>query len=206
MKSRALECQFLSDDMSGVSLVERTISDPSEKEILIAIKASSVNFPDYLMTQGKYQHKPELPFGLGMEGSGIVKKTGNEVSKFKVGDEVTFGALGKGAFSDFIVVDERAAELKPSNLTFEKAAAFQTAYLTAYVSLVCRGDLKKGETLLVHGSTGGVGDSFVTESALHFLYISEKSNVVSFKNDQISLTSSNFDDLPTSKSIKTMHF
>jgi len=157
MKSRALECQFLSDDMSGVSLVERTISDPSEKEILIAIKASSVNFPDYLMTQGKYQHKPELPFGLGMEGSGIVKKIGNGVSKFKVGDEVTFGALGKGAFSDFIVVDERAAELKPSNLTFEKAAAFQTAYLTAYVSLVCRGDLKKGETLLVHGSTGGVG-------------------------------------------------
>ena len=76
MKSRALECQFLSDDMSGVCLVERTISDPSEKEILIAIKASSVNFPDYLMTQGKYQHKPELPFGLGMEGSGIVKKTG----------------------------------------------------------------------------------------------------------------------------------
>ena len=88
---------------------------------------------------------------------GIVKKTGNGVSKFKVGDEVTFGAMGKGAFSDFIVVDERAAELKPSNLTFEKAAAFQTAYLTAYVSLVCRGDLKKGETLLVHGSTGGVG-------------------------------------------------
>ena len=84
MKSRALECQFLSDDMSGVSLVERTISDPSEKEILIAIKASSVNFPDYLMTQGKYQHKPELPFGLGMEGSGIVKKTGNGVSNSKL--------------------------------------------------------------------------------------------------------------------------
>ena len=104
MKSRALECQFLSDDMSGVSLVERTISDPSEKEILIAIKASSVNFPDYLMTQGKYQHKPELPFGLGMEGSGVIKKIGNGVSKFKAGDEVTFGALGKGAFSDFIVV------------------------------------------------------------------------------------------------------
>ena len=157
METRTLQCEFLSEDMSGVKLIKREISDPGPKEILIKVKASSVNFPDYLMTQGKYQHKPELPFGLGMEGSGIIKKIGTSVEKFKENDEVTFGALGQGAFSDYVLVSEKSIDLKPKRLSFEQAAAFQTAYLTAYVSLVRRGELKKGETLLVHGSTGGVG-------------------------------------------------
>ena len=143
--------------MSGVELVENRIHDPQDNEVLIEVKAASVNFPDLLMTQGKYQHKPELPFGLGMEGSGIVRSVGTKVSKVKEGDEITFGALGKGAFTELICVNENSVEIKPSNLSFEQAAAFQTAYLTAYVSLVRRGELVKGENLLVHGATGGVG-------------------------------------------------
>ena len=75
MESRTLQCEFLSDDMSGVKLVQRVIPEIGPKKVLIKVKASSVNFPDYLMTQGKYQHKPELPFGLGMEGSGTVSYT-----------------------------------------------------------------------------------------------------------------------------------
>jgi len=157
MESRTLQCKFLSEDMSGVSLIKRSVPDPGPKELLIRVKASSVNFPDYLMTQGKYQHKPELPFGLGMEGSGVIEKIGQDIRNFQISDEVTFGALGQGAFSDYVLVSERACDLKPKNLTFEQAAAFQTAYLTAYVSLVRRGDLKEGENLLVHGATGGVG-------------------------------------------------
>ena len=109
------------------------------------------------MTQGKYRTNPELPFGLGMEGSGIVRSVGTKVSKVKEGDEITFGALGKGAFTELICVNENSVEIKPSNLSFEQAAAFQPAYLTAYVSLVRRGELVKGENLLVHGATGGVG-------------------------------------------------
>ena len=157
MESRLLQCEFLSDDMSGINLIKRNISEPGSNEILIKVKASSVNFPDYLMTQGKYQHKPELPFGLGMEGSGVIQQMGDGIKDFNISDEVTFGALGQGAFSDYVLVNERAIDLKPSNLSFEQAAAFQTAYLTAYVSLVRRGNLASGETLLVHGSTGGVG-------------------------------------------------
>ena len=157
IKTKTLVCKSLSDDMSGVELVETQIEEPKDNEILIQVKAASVNFPDLLMTQGKYQHKPELPFGLGMEGSGIVQSVGSEVSRIKEGDEVTFGALGKGAFTEFICVNQNSVEIKPSNLNFEQAAAFQTAYLTAYVSLVRRGELTKGESLLVHGSTGGVG-------------------------------------------------
>tara|TARA_B100000902_G_scaffold68365_1_gene74502 strand:+ start:1 stop:957 length:957 start_codon:yes stop_codon:yes gene_type:complete len=143
--------------MSGVSLVSKQVKEPGPKEVLVRVKASSVNFPDYLMTQGKYQHKPELPFGMGMEGSGIIEKLGSDVKDFNVSDEITFGALGQGAFSDYLILNERAIDIKPSNLSFSQAAAFQTAYLTAYVSLVRRGNLKQGENLLVHGATGGVG-------------------------------------------------
>jgi len=157
INTKALVCSSLSDDLSGVSLSEIEISEPKDQEILIEVKAASVNFPDLLMTQGKYQHKPDMPFVLGMEGSGIVKEIGSEVKKFKIGDEVTFGSWGNGAFSEFVVVPENNAHLKPKILNFIEAASFQTAFLTAYVSLVRRGNLEAGENLLVHGSTGGVG-------------------------------------------------
>jgi NADPH2:quinone reductase len=92
-----------------------------------------------------------------MEGAGIISKIGSEVTKFKPKDKVTFGSWGNGAFSNYTVVPETGAQLKSESLSFEEAASFQTAYLTAYVSLVRRGELKPGETLLVHGATGGVG-------------------------------------------------
>ena len=157
IQTKALVCSELSGDMSNVEIEVLTLEEPKDHEVLIRVKAASVNFPDLLMTKGMYQHKPELPFVLGMEGSGIVEGVGKAVIKVKIGDEVTFGAMGKGAFSEYVVVGENSVEAKPSNLTFAEAASFQTAYLTAYVSLVRCGNLVKGETLLVHGSTGGVG-------------------------------------------------
>ena len=155
--SKALVCEHLSEDLSGVSLKEISLPRISSKQVLLKVKAASVNFPDLLMSQGKYQHKPELPFVLGMEGAGTVEEIGSEVSKFKVGDEVSFGSWGNGAFSDYVIVPEDGPQLKSTSLSFEEAASFQTAYLTAYVSLVRRGNLVKGENLLVHGATGGVG-------------------------------------------------
>ena len=153
----ALVCNSIEEDLSGVALKEIDILPPSSKELLIKVKAASVNFPDLLMTQGKYQHKPDLPFVLGMEGAGIVETIGSEVSKFKEGDKVTFGSWGNGAFSNYVIVPENGAQLKSKNLNFKEAASFQTAYMTAYVSLVRRGELQFGENLLVHGATGGVG-------------------------------------------------
>ena len=157
MKTKALVCESLTEDLSGVTLKEIALPKISPQQILIRVKAASVNFPDLLMTQGKYQHKPDLPFVLGMEGAGVVEEIGSEVSKFKKGDEVTFGSWGNGAFSDYVVVPEDGLQLKSKSLSFEEAASFQTAYLTAYVSLVRRGNLVKEENLLVHGATGGVG-------------------------------------------------
>lgn len=150
-------CESIQEDLSGLDLKEIDLPEVNGENILIKIKAASVNFPDLLMSQGKYQHKPDLPFILGMEGSGVVEEIGPEVKTLKIGDEVTFGSWGNGAFSEFTVVPESGARLKSKSLNFEEAASFQTAYLTAYVSLVRRGDLQSGESLLVHGATGGVG-------------------------------------------------
>ena len=87
INTKALVCSSLSDDLSGVSLSEIEISEPRDKEILIDVKAASVNFPDLLMTQGKYQHKPDMPFVLGMEGSGIVKEIGSEDEVIRIRQE-----------------------------------------------------------------------------------------------------------------------
>lgn len=160
-------CSNLSDDLSGLSFKEIPIEKVSKNFVKIDIKAASLNFPDLLMTQGKYQNKPELPFALGMEGSGVISQMGSDVKNYKTGDEVMFGGWGHGAIAKSIVVSESMISLKPESYSFEEAAAFKTAYLTAYVGLIRRGQLQRGETLLVHGASGGVGMAAVQLGKLY---------------------------------------
>ena len=160
-------CSNLSDDLSGLSFKEIPIEKVSKNFVKIDIKAASLNFPDLLMTQGKYQNKPELPFALGMEGSGVISQMGSNVKNYKIGDEVMFGGWGHGAIAKSIVVSESMISLKPESYSFEEAAAFKTAYLTAYVGLIRRGQLQRGETLLVHGASGGVGMAAVQLGKLY---------------------------------------
>ena len=160
-------CSNLSEDLSGLSFKEIPIEKVSENFVKIDIKAASLNFPDLLMTQGKYQNKPELPFALGMEGSGVISQMGSDVKNYKIGDEVMFGGWGHGAIAKSIVVSESMISLKPESYSFEEAAAFKTAYLTAYVGLIRRGQLQRGETLLVHGASGGVGMAAVQLGKLY---------------------------------------
>ena len=215
---KALTCSSIEDDLSGIKIKKIKLPKLSSKDLLVKVKAASVNFPDLLMSQGKYQHKPDLPFTLGMEGSGIVESIGEEVKKFKEGDEVVFGSWGNGSFSEYVVVPETGINLKSIALSFSEAAAFQTAYLTAYVALIRRGELKSGETLLVHGATGGVGMAAVQLGkklganviasgtskeklkktiewgASHFI-ITHKKNEVSFRNEVKDLTQGNGADV-----------
>ena len=162
-----LVCSELSDDLSKTNLGELKLDSFDSNSVKISIKAASLNFPDLLMTQGKYQNRPELPFALGMEGSGIVEKIGSEVSSLKEGDEVMFGGWGHGASAKSIILPESLVSLKPKKLNFSEAASFKTAYLTAYVGLIRRGELKKDETLLVHGASGGVGMAAVQMGKLY---------------------------------------
>ena len=82
-KTTSLVCETLTDDLSGVSLKEVELPKISSDQLLIKVKAASVNFPDLLMTQGKYQHKPELPFVLGMEGAGIVEERFSQLQELE---------------------------------------------------------------------------------------------------------------------------
>ncbi len=153
---RSVRCHRIAEDIGTVVLEEVDLPPPGAGEVQVRLKACAVNFPDILMIQGKYQFKPPLPFAPGGEAAGDVVAIGPDVTEHKVGDAVVV-AIRYGGFSEAVNVSARAAQPIPAHMSYAKAASFQTAYLTAYVALVPRGNLQAGETLLVHGATGGVG-------------------------------------------------
>jgi len=153
---RAVVVEQLAPNYEGVTLKEIETPRPGPGEVLVRVRAASVNFPDLLMTRGEYQHKPPLPFIPGLEMSGEVEALGEGVERWKVGDAVVGGAR-IGGFSDYAVTNAMGLRPKPARLSFAQAAAYGTAYLTAYVSLVRRAAMEPGEWLLVHGAAGGVG-------------------------------------------------
>lgn len=140
------------------ALVFEEIPDlkPKENEVLVAVKACGINFPDTLIIQGLYQFKPELPFTPGSDIAGIVKEVGAEVKHLKVGDEV-FGFVQNGGFAEEVLVLANTCFLKSKKMDFPIAASFMVAYGTSYHALKDRAKLAKGETLLVLGASGGVG-------------------------------------------------
>ena len=153
---RAIVCHKITDDLSGVDLREVEKPVPGPGEVLIKVAATSINFPDILLCQGKYQLKLEPPFSPGMDMAGTIDAIGAGVSEFNVGDDVCGGARF-GGFADYAILPASGLQRKPENLSFREAASYSAAYLTAYVALVRRGRLQAGETLLVHGASGGVG-------------------------------------------------
>ena len=153
---RTVRCHAIREDIGSVTMDEIELPDPGPGEVQIRVKACAVNFPDLLMIQGKYQHKPSLPFAPGGEAAGDVAAVGAGVSNLKEGDAVCFGSRA-GGFAEAVNVPAAGVKAIPGKMNYEKAASYSTAYMTAYVALKVRGDLQAGEWLLVHGATGGVG-------------------------------------------------
>ncbi len=141
---------------SGLRVDE--VDDPKAGpgQILIDVKAAGVNFPDVLITQGKYQFKPALPFSPGGEVAGVVSAVGSGVTSFGVGDRVAATVL-YGAYAEKLAVPEAAAVKLPESVAFETGAATLLTYATTYHALVDRARLGHGESLLVLGAAGGVG-------------------------------------------------
>ena len=135
---------------------EIDIQEPQDNEVQIEIKAAALNFPDFLIVQGLYQFKPELPFAPGNEGAGTVTKIGKNVTKFKEGDRVYFMAP-YGAFAETINISEFGVFPIPEDITFQLAASYQMAYGTSYHALVQRGALSGDDEVLILGASGGVG-------------------------------------------------
>ncbi|HWJ54696.1 MAG TPA: alcohol dehydrogenase catalytic domain-containing protein, partial [Vicinamibacterales bacterium] len=127
---------------------------------MIAIKAASLNFPDLLTVQNKYQFKPPLPFVPGSEYAGVVEAVGEGVKHLKVGDAVA--AIGSsGGFATHACVAAAGVMPLPPGFAFDDAAAFVMTYGTTHHALVDRAQLKAGETLLVLGAAGGVGSAAI---------------------------------------------
>lgn len=154
--TRALICHALADDLSTLSVGDVPVPPPGAGEVRVRMRAAALNFPDLLMTQGKYQYKPEPPFTPGMEGAGEVVALGEGVSGFKAGDEVTVGARC-GLMAEEVNVHASQLRPKAAAMGWAEAACYSAAWITAYVALVRKGEIKSGETLLVHGAAGGVG-------------------------------------------------
>lgn len=152
---RALRVNRLTPDLAGVALEDIAPPLRSPGEALVRVHAVSLNFPDLLMTRGEYQFKPEPPFTIGLEMAGEVIESDPD-SAFNPGDRVMGGAK-TGAFAELASVPAQNLREVPNGLSLEQAAALGAAYSTAWTALVELGGLKPGQSVLVHGASGGVG-------------------------------------------------
>ncbi|MEO9601006.1 NADPH:quinone oxidoreductase family protein [Parasphingorhabdus sp.] len=152
---RAAVCTELSGP-SSIRILEQTAEPLQSGEVRIQVQAAGLNFPDLLMTQGKYQFRPEPPFIPGLEAAGVVIEVASDVQGVAVGDRVMAGGKG-GTLSEQSVVSETAISPLPTALSFIEGACWQTAASTAWHALVERGKLQSAESVLILGASGGVG-------------------------------------------------
>lgn len=152
---QALRVDRLSEDLTGVSLIHAPQPRRASGEVLIRVRAASLNYPDLLMTRGAYQFKPDLPFISGLEAAGEVIEADPD-SGFLTGDRV-MGGNKVGAFAEVVSIPASGLSRIPDGFTFAQGAAMGAAYATAYTGLVELGGLKPDQWVLVHGASGGVG-------------------------------------------------
>ena len=133
---------------------------PGPGEVIIDTRAMGLNFPDVLMVEGKYQHKPARPFIPGFDAAGVVSAVGEGVTRVAVGNHV-LTSLGHGAFATRVTAPVQGVWRMPETMSFEDGAAFGLVYLTAYISLIENAGAKAGETVLITGASGGVGLAMV---------------------------------------------
>lgn len=152
---KAWLCETL-DGIGAMRFQELPTPEPKAGEVRIAVRAASLNFPDLLIVEGKYQFKPALPFVPGAEYAGLVDAVGEGVSHLKVGQPVA-AIAGTGGFATHATVEASRVLPLPPGFALEDGAAFAFTYGTSHHALMDRAALKAGETVLVLGAAGGVG-------------------------------------------------
>ncbi len=154
---------WICDNPTGIDALkwkELPTPTPGPGEVLVEIKAASLNFPDLLIVQNKYQLKPELPFVPGSEFAGVVQAVGDGVQHLRVGQNIAC-LSGTGGFATHTIVKAGMCMPLPPGFGFVDAAAFIMIYATSYHALIDRAALQAGETVLVLGAAGGVGTSAI---------------------------------------------
>jgi len=152
---------WLCEQPTGVDAVQwkqLPTPEPGAKQVRVAIKAASLNFPDILIVQNKYQFKPEPPFVPGSEYAGLIEAVGPDVKGLQPGMRVL--VIGStGGFGTHAVVEASRVQPLPPGMPFEDGAAFAFTYATSYHALIDRAALRAGETVFVLGAAGGVGSA-----------------------------------------------
>ena len=154
---------WLCENPTGVdALTWKEMSTPQPKagEVLIEIRAASLNFPDLLIVQNKYQMKPPLPFVPGSEYAGVVHAVGEGVTHLRVGQNVAC-LSGTGGFGTHTIAPAALCMPLPNGFSHVDAAAFIMIYATSWHALIDRAQLKAGETVLILGAAGGVGTAAI---------------------------------------------
>jgi NADPH:quinone reductase len=142
-------------------LKEVPTPQPGPGEVLVRMHAAGVNPVETYIRAGTYARLPELPYTPGNDGAGVVEQVGADVSELRAGDRVyTAGSLG-GTYAEFALCKKEQVHRLPANVSFAQGAAMGTPYATAYRGLLQRAVAKPGETVLVHGASGGVGTAAV---------------------------------------------
>ena len=140
---------------------EMPAPQPGSDQVLVRMHAIGVNPVETYIRAGTYARLPALPYTPGNDGAGVVEQAGPDVAKFKTGDRVyTAGSLS-GTYAEFALCKPEQVHRLPENVSFAQGAAMGTPYATAYRGLFQRADAKPGETVLVHGASGGVGTAAV---------------------------------------------
>lgn len=152
---RAVLCRAYGPPES-LDLAEIETPTPAAGQVVIAIRACAINYPDTLIIQGKYQYQPPLPFSPGTDVAGVVAAVGEGVTGLTVGDCVVT-LVFHGGYAEAVAADARRVVRIPDGVDFVTAAASLLTYGTAYHALVDRADIQPGETLLILGAAGGVG-------------------------------------------------
>src|SRR6187401_3020934 len=136
---------------------EVEMPQPAETQVLVKIAAAGVNPVDTYLRTGIHAHAPALPYTPGKDGAGIVEVVCDGVTKFKPGDRVYTAGSISGTYAEFALCDEKHLGRLPENVSFEKGAGIWTPYATSYRALFQKAHAVKGETVLIHGASGGVG-------------------------------------------------
>jgi NADPH:quinone reductase-like Zn-dependent oxidoreductase len=149
-----------------LKLEEVPVPEPKENEILVRVIASGVNPADPLILGGKFAKEfgTHLPLILGYDMAGVVVKTGAKVTKLKVDDPVYAYLLWGGGWAEYCISNEGESAIKPKSLSFVDASSVPLAGLTAWQALIDIGKIQSGQTVLIHGGSGGVG-SFAIQIA-----------------------------------------
>lgn len=140
-----------------MKLAEIPIPEPGENQILVRVKAAGVNPVDTYVRAGGYAIKPALPFTPGKDAAGVVEKTGAKVEKFKVGDRVLTADSVTGTYAEFCLCEEKHLIKLPARISFEQGAGVFVPFATSYRALFQKAKAREGETVLIHGASGGVG-------------------------------------------------